>query len=77
MLMLYLMEGMPACAQLRMKICNCSMSRSRSGLWASMMAGCFSWSIKLDSRKGGAVQSMLMPYLAAISIMRLSSSTVA
>ena len=30
--MLYLMEGMPACAQLRMKICNCSMSRSRSGL---------------------------------------------
>ena len=42
MLMLYLMDGMPACAQLRMRIWTASMSRSRSGLWASMMAGCFS-----------------------------------
>ena len=23
MLMLYLMDGMPACAQLRIKVCNC------------------------------------------------------
>ena len=29
------------------------------------MAGCFSWSMKLDARNGGAMQSMLMPYFAA------------
>jgi hypothetical protein len=34
-------------------------------------------SMKLDDRNGGAMQSTLMPYFAAMSIMRLSSSTVA
>ena len=37
--MLYLMEGIPAVAQLRMRVCSASMSRSRSGLFASMIAG--------------------------------------
>ena len=75
--MLYLIEGIPACAQLRMKVCRASMSWSRSGLWANIMAGCFSVSMKLDARNGGAVQSIVMSYLPAISIMRLSSSVVA
>ena len=77
MLMLYLIDGMPTCAQFLINVCKASISRSRSGLWASMIAGCFSRSMKLDSRNGGAVQSMLMLYLPARSIMRLSSSTVA
>src|SRR5579863_4959906 len=53
MLMLYLMLGIPAREQLRMNVCSCSISRSRSGLCASIMAGCFSASIQLDSRNGG------------------------
>ena len=77
MLMLYLMEAMPAAAELRMSVCSASMSRSRSGLSASMMAGCFSRSMWLEVRNGGAMQSMLMPYLAARSHMLFSSSTVA
>ena len=32
MLMLYLIDGIPASAQFLMRVCNCSMSRSRSGL---------------------------------------------
>ena len=77
MLMLYLMDGMPAAAQFLIMVCSASISRSRSGLCASMMAGCFSRSMWLDARNGGAMQSMLMPYLPAMSTMRLSSSTVA
>ena len=64
MLMLYLIDGMPAAAQLRIRVCIDSMSRSRSGLCASMMAGCFSRSMWLDARNGGARQSMLMPFLS-------------
>ena len=67
MLMLYLIDGMPAAAQLRISVCIDSMSRSRSGLCASMMAGCFSRSMWLEARNGGARQSMLMPFFSARS----------
>ena len=75
--MLYLMEGMPAAAQLRIMVWNASMSRSRSGLSASMMAGCFSRSMKLEARNGGAMQSIERRYFAAMSFIAFNSSTVA
>src|SRR6202789_4751441 len=53
MLMLYLMEGMPAWAQFLIMVWRDSMSRSRSGLCANMIAGCFSLSMYLDSKNGG------------------------
>src|SRR5450756_1360258 len=77
MLMLYLIDGMPAAAQLRIRVCIDSISRSRSGLWASIMAPCFSRSMWLEARNGGARQSTLIPCFPARSRMLLSSSTVA
>lgn len=50
--MLYFMAGMPTSAQLLRVWMMASMSRSRSGLWASMIEGRRSRSMWLDSRKG-------------------------
>ena len=63
------------CAQFRISVCTDSMSRSRSGLWASMMAGCFSRSMWLEVRNGGAMQSTEIR--SAQVRRRFSSSTVA
>ena len=52
MLMLYLMQGMPAAAQFLIIVCTASMSRSRCGLWPSMIAGFRSRSMWLDGEVG-------------------------
>src|SRR3954469_5721055 len=52
------------------------MSRSRSGLCASMIAGCFSLSIYVDSSAGGPTHTISMPFFSANSFIRVNSSTV-
>jgi hypothetical protein len=74
--MLYLMQGMPACAQLRIIVWKASTSRSRSGLWASMMPGLASRSIWLDGSSTGSTMSSDSLRRSAMSFTRLSSSTV-
>ena len=68
--------GMPAAAQFLIMIWSCSMSRSRSGLSPSIIAGCLSTSTEIEARMGGVVIMTSMPFFAARSFIRLSSSTV-
>jgi hypothetical protein len=75
--MLYLMQGIPAAAQFLIIVCTASMSRSRSGLCPSIIAGFFSRSMWLDGRLGGVSTSTLTPLRSATSRMRVNSSTVA
>ena len=71
MLMLYLMQGMPAAAQFLIIVCTASMSRSRCGLCPSMIAGFRSRSMWLDARLGGVITARLSLFRSTISRCRV------
>jgi len=77
MLKLYLMAGTPAAEQFLIIVCTPSISRSRSGLFPSMMPGFFSRSMWLDARFGGVSRYTVTPFRSATSRICFSSSTVA
>ena len=74
--MLYFRVRMPVAAQVRIWFWNASISRSRSGSLASMMAGFFSRSISEEVSSTLSTSSTFTLCLSAMSSIAFISSTV-